>query len=311
MEDSRKVKLETQHFTLFELADGVYAAIEKENKTGSNAGIIDLGDSTVIFDTFLNLDAAKELNIAAQQLTGRAASYIINSHGHTDHFVGNCLFSKTAAIISTEQVRDIIAKGRMEFEAEKDQYPPRIREIYAELKSGKPIDNKANLYNELQFLENLAKPGVELSVPDVTIKTEMILHGSKRSLHLKTFDMAHSPGDMIGYLPEDKICFMGDLLSNNGHAWLGSGSPEGFIEALEEILKYHICDFVPGHGALSGRADVLAQIQYINEMIHLVKNKDSNQVEDYSINDLSPMFREWRSLCFSWNINFLIEKMKK
>lgn len=312
MDKAKGIKLETQYFTLYELAEGIYAAIEKENSTGSNAGIIDLGDSTVIFDTFLNIDAARELKKASEMLTKRKTRYIINSHGHTDHFVGNCLFAEeAAAIISTEAVRDIIEKGRQAYEAEKDQYLPRIKEIYTTLKSNSHTENKSDLYNELQFLESLTKPGVELRAPNTVIETEMTMYGSKRTLHLKTFGTAHSPGDMIAYLPEDKICFMGDLLSNHGHAWLGSGSPEHFIEALEEISKYDIESFIPGHGALSKREDVLAQIQYINEMLHLVKTKNSLNIEGYSINDLSPMFREWKSLCFSWNINFLVERMKK
>lgn len=311
MEETKKIELETPYFTLYELAEGVYAAIEKENNAGSNAGIIDLGDRTVVFDTFLNIDAARELKKASEMLTRRKASYVINSHSHTDHFVGNCLFPEASAIISTDTARDIIVFANQEFEKEKDQYSPRIKEIYAALKAGVSGNEKSDLNNELQFLESLVKPGVELHAPNATIKSEMILHGSKRSLHLKSFDKAHSPGDMIAYLPDDKICFMGDLLSNHGHAWLGSGSPEQFIEALEEILRYEISDYVPGHGALSGREDVLAQIQYINEMLHLVKKKNSMDVGDYSVNDLSPMFREWRSLCFTWNINFLIERMKK
>lgn len=311
MEDLKKVKLETQHFILFELKDGVYAAIEKEYNTGSNAGIIDLGDNTVIFDTFLNIDAANELKRAAEQLTGRMTSYVINSHSHTDHFIGNCLFSERTSIISTKPVRDTIAQAKQEFATEKSQYAPRVKEIEAALNSGEKVSNLQDLNNELLFLKNLTKRGVDIRIPNVTVEKEMVLYGCKRNLHLKAFDMAHSPGDMIAYLPDEKICFMGDLLSNHGHAWLGSGNPEGFLEALDEILRYDIIDFIPGHGALSLRIDVLSQIQYINEMIHLVKKKKSFNVEDYSINDLSPMFREWRSLCFTWNINFLIERMKK
>lgn len=311
MEDTKKIKLETLHFNLFELAEGVYAAIEKENNTGSNAGIIDLGDCTVIFDTFLNIDAARELKRAAEQITGRMASYVINSHSHTDHFIGNCLFSERTAIVSTKPVRESIAKAKLEFESEKDQYAPRIKEIESSLKSGENLSNIQDLHNELLFLRNLVKRDVSIRVPNVTFEKEMMLHGSKRSLCLKAFDMAHSPGDVIAYLPDDKICFMGDLLSNRSHVWLGSGDPVGFTEVLEEILRYDLNDFVPGHGQLGSRADVLAQIQYINEILHLVRKKNSLNVGDYSIEDLSPMFRQWKSLCFSWNINFLVEKMKK
>ncbi|MDF2520849.1 MAG: fold metallo-hydrolase, partial [Clostridia bacterium] len=181
MERIRKVILENDYFRLFELADGAYAAIEKENNTGSNAGIIDLGSGTVIFDTFLNSDAAKELKKASEKLTGNSVQYVINSHGHTDHILGNYLFPAATAIISSEPVRASIAKASTEFEKEKDLYPPRIKEIEDILSSGDSAENKADLLNELQFLSNLVKPGVEIRVPNLTFAKDMVLHGSKRS----------------------------------------------------------------------------------------------------------------------------------
>ena len=43
----------SRHFQLRELAGGIYAAMSIEGSgSGSNAGIIDLGDSTIVFDTF-------------------------------------------------------------------------------------------------------------------------------------------------------------------------------------------------------------------------------------------------------------------
>lgn len=310
MEKTIKTKLETEYFTLIELADGVYAAIEKENNTGSNAGFIDLGNCTILFDTFLNLEAARELKKASEQITGRTPAYVINSHSHTDHFIGNCLFDDNTRIMSSVPVRDIIKTAKEEFATEREQYGKRIMEIEAALKTERNKDSIANLNNELLFLRNLVKPEVEIKVPDMTIDKELILYGSKRKVQLIVQDIAHSPGDTIAYLPDDQICFMGDLLFNQSHTWLGSGNPEKFLEVLEDILRKDAEIFVPGHGRVACRADVSAEIQYINELLHLVKRKNSLNAQDYSIKDLSPMFREWKSLCFQWNIDFLLGRMK-
>ena len=44
-----------EHFTLHQLADGVYAAIATElGAAFSNAGLIDLGGQTLVFDAFEN-----------------------------------------------------------------------------------------------------------------------------------------------------------------------------------------------------------------------------------------------------------------
>ena len=45
---------ESKHFTLERLSDSVHAAIHREGGWAiSNAGFVDLGNTTVVFDTFL------------------------------------------------------------------------------------------------------------------------------------------------------------------------------------------------------------------------------------------------------------------
>jgi cyclase len=83
----------SRHFQLEQLAEGVYAAIALAGGgSGSNAGMIDLGDRTLVFDTFLTPQAADELRAAAEHLLGRPVAYVINSHWHCDHIQGNQAF---------------------------------------------------------------------------------------------------------------------------------------------------------------------------------------------------------------------------
>src|SRR5690348_3454952 len=101
----------SRHFQLEQLADGVYAAISIDG-TGSmsNAGIVDLGDTTLIFDTFATPQAAQDLRSAAEQLTGHAIRYVINSHKHGDHVWGNQVFSQHGCIIATDTTRTDMLK---------------------------------------------------------------------------------------------------------------------------------------------------------------------------------------------------------
>lgn len=199
---------------------------------------------------------------------------------------------------------------RREFEGEKHLYNPRVEEIERMINTTEDSLELANLNNELLFLKNLVKPGIEMRLPDLTIDKEIVLHGSKRSLKLIPYDKAHSAGDIVAYLPQDKVCFMGDLLFAKSHTWFGSGDPEKLISALEEILQFDVKYFVPGHGPLSSKEDVLLQIQYINEVINLVDTKKKLEVKDYHVEELSSVFKEWKGLCFSWNIKYLIKRIQ-
>src|SRR3990172_6492741 len=90
----------SQHFRLERLADGVYAAIASGSGAATcNAGIVDLGDRTLVFDPFLTPKAAHDLRVAAEQLTGRSVSIVINSHYHNDHIRGNQVFSAETRIV--------------------------------------------------------------------------------------------------------------------------------------------------------------------------------------------------------------------
>ena len=103
----------SKHFRLQQLADGVYAAVHIDGGAAiGNAGIVDLGDRTLVYDTFLTPQAAEDLRIAAEALTGRPIDAVLNSHWHNDHIWGNQVFDADTDIISTEETRRIFISTR-------------------------------------------------------------------------------------------------------------------------------------------------------------------------------------------------------
>ena len=112
------IPFSSKHFTLHRLTGGVFAAVAVSGGAAvSNAGIIDLGDRTLIFDTFMTPEAARDLRVAAQQLTGHDPELIINSHYHNDHIWGNQVFNPQSLIISTAQTLKLIqTEGQEEFQ---------------------------------------------------------------------------------------------------------------------------------------------------------------------------------------------------
>lgn len=76
----------SEHFKLVEIADGVYGCIHKlGGRAICNAGIIDNGESTIIFDSFLSPDVADELMKVVSAHGLSQIRYVVNSHFHIDH----------------------------------------------------------------------------------------------------------------------------------------------------------------------------------------------------------------------------------
>jgi len=301
-----KTTTPSRHFTIQELTGGVYAAIATRGGAAiSNSGIIDLGDSTLIFDTFLTPQAAKDLRRAAMERTGRDPEIIVNSHYHNDHIWGNQVFSSQAMLISTTQTRQLIeTEGKSELEWELANSAKSLEKFsrqYAEANNDGER-NEALLWVEYYkgLVEDL--PGLTVRLPEVTFDKSMTIHGRSRTLDLIPYEGAHTANDAVLYLREDRIIFMADLLFVDCHPYLGECDALKLLGALEEISRMDASIFVPGHGPVGDRHDLELMMEYITMCLERSKtlvmqgNATEEQIgredlpEKYAAWDLSRFF---------------------
>lgn len=247
------------HFRLEQLADGVFAAlaIEADGAAVGNAGIIDLGDRTLIFDTFMTPKAAQELRDAAEQLTGRTGAVVVVSHYHADHTRGIQVFAADApAVIATTMTRSLIAKR----EARQLELDRNSASLLATLETQIAAEQDetqrslvsirlATLHNVLESLDDLEP--IDQRLPSVTFDERLSLHGSRRSVVVMTYGGGHTDSDAFVVLPEERIGFLGDLLTVGTHAWMGHGHPEQWLRILDRIEALELDILVPGHGTVS------------------------------------------------------------
>ncbi len=258
----------SQHFDLQRLAQGVYAAIAiPGGGASSNAGIIDLGERTLVFDTFETSTAAADLNSAAERLTGRMVSEVIISHAHADHWMGNQTFPQ-AAIIATQQTKEeMLAKGQglLELQANPAEMEQSLREKQAQLERATDEAVRAALRASISkdgyFLEML--PRLELRYPTQTFEGKLIFHGKGRTAELLTFGKGHTPSDSFLVLPNDGIAFIGDLGFFQTQPYMADCDPQLWLSHLDalETLAFHT--YVPGHGPVGTKVDLGLQRQYL------------------------------------------------
>lgn len=232
------------------LSEGVYDAIAKPGKGAwSNAGIVDLGDELLVFDSFTTPSAGFELRRQAEKFTGKEVKYLINSHFHGDHVFGNQAFIDTT-IISTSltkkwcKEKNEIANLEKEIEDTK-KYLDYIKTQIEDNQDSVIKDSLINQFNEMsKVLVDL--PHLKIVLPSIVFEEKIIIEGSKRKIVLHSMGGGHTPSDTFMYLPEEKIAFMGDLVTENLH--LPIYNPDDYSSILKKVKELDILTFVPGHG---------------------------------------------------------------
>ena len=105
-------------------------------------------------------------------------------------------------------------------------------------------------------------------IPTQAVGTTESLKINGVRVELRHWANAHTSGDLITYLPDQKIAFIGDIVATNqvytGIHPLKNGSSAGWIETVKGILALDVDTIVPGHGDLQTKADLekrLASVQ--------------------------------------------------
>lgn len=257
------------HFTLERLADGVFAAVSVPG-TGSmsNAGIVDLGGRTLIFDTFWTPQAAQDLRTTAERLTGRVATLVVNSHYNGDHIHGNQVFPE-ALILATEGTCELISTRGVELiEDIRETGADYLRDVEGKIAQERDEPKRRALINDLQTTRALVDrlPELKLRLPDMTFSERVDFRGSQRHAELLTYGGGHTASDAFLFLPDERVAFLGDLLFSRSHPSIWHDDYRSWIDILEQIVALEPRVVVPGHGPVGTLEDVVTLHDYLLEL---------------------------------------------
>jgi cyclase len=189
---------------------------------GGNSGFI-IGDKGVIaVDAKTTPAAGKELLDDIAKITPKPVTTVIITHSDGDHVNGLASFPANITIIAHENDK---------------------KELDAALAAGgrgaPPADHLPNRI---------------VSKDKETDKIDGV------SLELLHWAPAHTSGDLVVYLPSEKIVFTGDIMTQNVYPLIHlekNGSSEGWITTAKGIAALKADQFVPGHSSdILKKADI-------------------------------------------------------
>lgn len=214
--------------SLVEIVDGVYAWVQPDGTWWvNNAGAVAGEDGLLVVDTCANRTRTRRFLDALDRATDVPIRWAVNTHQHGDHTYGNSLLPDSAVLIGQAAMREALLHDPII-----DACPP----------FWSPVPDWG---------------GVTRRVPSVVLDRELTVYTGRRRVDLlHPGHAAHTSGDVVAWLPEERVLFTGDLVFHGLTPLVFMGSLEGALRSLEWVHAFGPEHVVPGHGSLFGAAEL-------------------------------------------------------
>ena len=213
-----------------EVAPGVFvyqapfALLAPSNRGAiANVGFIVGRDGVAVIDTGNTRECGERLRASVTARTDLPIKYVINTHMHPDHALGDAAFRDSGAkfVAHAKFARALFARAQTYLDAAKRQLGDDYR--------GGPDD---------------------IVKPDIEIADKMTLDLGGRKLELEAEPTAHTDNDLTILDASTDTWFLGDLVFM-GHLPSVDGSFEGWVKLMTRLSDRKVARIVPGHGPVS------------------------------------------------------------
>lgn len=167
-----------------------------------------------------SVNETMKLIAAIAQITNVPITHVVIASDHRDHTAGNAAFP-----------------ADVEF----------IAHMNSATTLGKAATNPAR---------DTAEPAIPM--PTIVIKDGLTLDLGKTAISVIFFGRAHTGGDLMVYLPAEKILFASEVFLNHMFSGFRSAYTEEWIEVVKKAEQLDVDVYIPGHGFVDSPA-ILAE----------------------------------------------------
>jgi len=228
----------------------------------ANTSFIITKSSVILIDTGSSELYGKQIKNAISKITSKPIKYIINTHHHPDHFLGNSAFTNS--------------------------------NIYASKFTKEEIENNGELYiTNLTNLVNEAISNTKVKAPNQILNSkELDFDGYKlKVLYLD----GHTKSDVAIYDEKTKILYASDLIFNKRTMATPHANINKWIASLKELKNIDFKLSVPGHGvAFENKSVIDENINYLRYLDNTLKNSAKKGLDIFEILNL-PIPKEFNN----------------
>ncbi|MGB5309135.1 MAG: MBL fold metallo-hydrolase [Arenicellales bacterium] len=209
------------------VADNVYAILtpardipNPENLGwNSNSAFVVTKTGVLVIDTGSSETIGNALKQTIRQVTDKPVKWIVNSHAHGDHWLGNIAFKDSNPVIyATSTVNDLTKSEGATWV-----------ENFKRLSEGATGDTPLLLPNKI-----------------IDERSELLLDETK--IVLFPSGNSHSPGDLITWLPQQRVVISGDVVYSDRMPTTSASDITQWITMLDELQALDPAAVIPGHG---------------------------------------------------------------
>jgi glyoxylase-like metal-dependent hydrolase (beta-lactamase superfamily II) len=264
------------------LAPGVYAALQPDDKRfdESNVVVVIGRDAVLVVDAPSDEAFVRRVCSEIRKRTDKPVRYVVNTHWHTDHTQGNAVYRRelgpqVAFVGHQTLVADVPERAEKQVRDRVTRLRERIPQAEAQLASGKDDDGTEITPEErAKQLQAIARAkdwlernrDVEFVAPTEPYAEESTtLSLGDRTVVLRHV-RAHTRGDTLVFLPQEKLLMTGDVLDIL--PYVGHGYPREWVAALRDFAALDFVAIVPGHGPIfRDRKPLERELGYLEDLV--------------------------------------------
>jgi len=222
-----------------ELAPDVYAVLGDTGRGVEgrpNAGFVVTTDGVVVIDALASPRQGEQLLRTIRRVTDRPIVWLVLTHHHPDHHFGAVVLRKAGARVIAHPDKRVLASEAGE---------------------------NALIADWVRVVGLDAMRGFEFAdTPDRPVTASDTLRLGGKIIVITHPGPGHSPGDLMVWLPEERVLFAGDVLVEDGVSMVVDGNSSELLRVLDMVTGMDARVVVPGHGAIPARpADLVRRTQ--------------------------------------------------
>lgn len=224
---------------------------------GANGGLIISENAVMVIDAKMDEPSVNQTIDLIKGITDMPIKYLVNTHSDGDHIMGNRYFPGSVIFIAHENCRDDFFKPNFGRESDWDE------------------------------------PKFYPFTPSIVFNENLNVWLGKELVELHYFGVGHTTGDIVIYLPQERVAFLGDQYFSTRPQLIHSnknGNSFQHVKTLTKMLETLDAEtFLSGHSDAVGRDEIEKHIQIMVARQQKVKELVS---KDHSLEEVLKAFDE-------------------